>query len=616
MLTRKTVGIAAAAFVVVGLLLAGPFYSQVSDGAQQVVDTAGSDTTVVEALVENLANHEDKLDYVWEDDDVNEIVLSDAGIVIRGDGAVADGNMVAILAAGTYRFRGALADGQIFVNSHEEGLVRLILDGVSLRCSSSAPIFIKNADKAILVLAEDANNYVADESVRTIGDSEEDDPNAAIFSRENLTICGAGTLTVDANHADGIVSKDGLIIADGTILVTAADDGIRGKDYLVIEYANVTVTAVGDGLKANNDTDAAAGYVLIEGGAVNVTTGGDAIVAQTDALIAGGEITLTSGGGSAKAVSSDVSAKGIKAGTSLVIDGGTLTIDSSDDALHSSASLAINGGTFVITTGDDAIHADAALGINGGDISIAKSYEGMESASAIVLNGGDISIVSSDDGLNIAGGMDGSGWGGGPPGMPGGGPGGGQGGASSSTSSSGCLYIHGGYLLVQAVGDGIDINGSVVMTGGTFLINGPTANDNGALDYDSSFQITGGFLVAAGSSGMAQAPGTTSTQYSILANLPSTCQAGALFHIQARDGTDVLTFAPTVRYQSVAFSSPKLQKGTTYDVYYGGSSTGTPMDGLYEGGVYTAGTKYASFTISSVTTNVAGGGGSGGAVRR
>ncbi|MEN6424504.1 MAG: carbohydrate-binding domain-containing protein [Phycisphaerales bacterium] len=614
---RRTLGIVAAAFAIVGLFLAGPSYSQ---GTQQVVHTTGSDATVTVALAENLADHEDEQDYVWEGSEVTAIVLSDSGIVIDGAGAVADGNMVAILAAGTYSVSGALADGRIFVNSQDEGPVRLVLNGVSLHCSSSAPIFIKNADKAILVLAEDANNYVADEAVRTITDSEEDDPNAAIFSKENLTICGAGSLAVNANYADGIAVKDGLIIAGGMIVVTAADDGIRGKDYLVIEDGNVAVVAASNGLKADNDSDTTAGYILIEGGTIDVTSGGDAIAAQTDVLIAGGELTLTAGGGSAKVVSSTVSTKGIKATASVVIDGGTLKIDSSDDTLHSSGSLAINGGTFVLSSGDDAIHADAAVGINGGQISIAKCYEGIESNSTITINGGNIYIVSSDDGVNIAGGVDGSGWGGGPGGMPGGGPGGapggGPGGTPTSTTTSYYLYINGGYLAIQAGGDGIDVCGSVVMMDGVVLVNGPTSNMDGALDYDVSFTISGGFFVAAGSSGMAEAPGTTSTQYSVLVTLQSTCPAGTLFHIQASDGTDILTFAPTKTYQTVVFSSSALQKGASYDVYYGGSSTGTILDGLYAGGAYTDGTKYTSFTISTVTTNVAGGGGGGGAVRR
>jgi len=65
---------------------------------------------------------------------------------------------------------------------------------------------------------------------------------------------------------------------------------------------------------------------------------------------------------------------------------------------------------------------------------------------------------------------------------------------------------------VDAGGDGIDINGSVVMAGGYLIVHGPIYNMNGAVDYDGSFTISGGLLVAAGSAGMAQAPGGNSSQ--------------------------------------------------------------------------------------------------------
>jgi hypothetical protein len=165
------------------------------------------------------------------------------------------------------------------------------------------------------------------------------------------------------------------------------------------------------------------------------------------------------------------------------------------------------------------------------------------------------------------------------------------------------------------MGDGIDSNGSIAMTGGVVLVDGPTANDNGALDH-SSFKMTGGFIVAAGSSGMAQATSTTSTQYGILLTFNTTLPAGTLVHIQNSSGEDVLSFVPTKQYSSVAFSSQKLVKGSTYDVYYGGSSTGTVSDGLYRDGTYTPGTKFASFTISGVVTNVTPGMGGGTGVRR
>ncbi len=594
---RMTFGWIATALIIVTLVLAGPSYSQTT-----TVDTTGSDITVADSLAENAADHEDANDYIWDANDVTDIALDDGGIAVDGFGAVIDGNAVTIKFAGTYRVSGSLSDGQILVNSKEDGTVRLILTGVSLHCSTNAPLLVKNADRAVLILAADTENTLSDGTIRTLEDPNDEDPNAVIFTKENFTICGEGLLTVNGRYQDGIAAKDGLLITGGTIVVNAVDDGIRGKDYLVIRGGDIAVTAGGKGLKADNDTDAAAGYVLIEDGTVNVTSQGDAIAAATDVLIAGGELTLTSGGGSGRSVSGTASAKALKAATSLVVDGGVFTISSADDALHSDASIAVNGGTFAIARADDGIHAEAALGINDGEINITKCYEGIESTTVILLNGGNVHIVASDDGVNV--GTDTMGMGGGP-GMGGGGN------PNAATAGNCYFYINGGRLVINAAGDGIDINGAVVMTGGTVLVNGPTGNDNGALDYDSTFKISGGFLIAAGSSGMAMAPSASSTQYSILAKFNSTFQAGALFRIQANDGTEVVTFAPSKQYQTVAFSSPSLKKNTTYNVYCNGSYAGTLEDGLYTDGTYTAGSKYASFTITSMVTNVSAQGGGG-----
>ncbi|MEZ4525586.1 MAG: hypothetical protein R2941_06665 [Desulfobacterales bacterium] len=124
------------------------------------------------------------------------------------------------------------------------------------------------------------------------------------------------------------------------------------------------------------------------------------------------------------------------------------------------------------------------------------------------------------------------------------------------------------------------------------------------MDYDGSFKISGGLLVAAGSSGMAQAPGTSSTQNSLLLSFSSTKTAGTLVHIRNSSGIGILTFAPSKTYQSVAFSSPDLKTGSGCSIYYGGSSTGTVKDGLYANGTYTPGTLYKTFTVSTVVTNI------------
>jgi len=167
-------------------------------------------------------------------------------------------------------------------------------------------------------------------------------------------------------------------------------------------------------------------------------------------------------------------------------------------------------------------------------------------------------------------------------------------------------------VVVEAGGDGLDINGAIVMTDGMVLVHGPTEQMNGALDYDGGYKITGGLLVAVGSAGMAQAPDQSSSQYSLLMNLNSTLQAGTLVHIQDSNGEDILTFVPRKNIQSLSFSSPLLEEGETYTIFYGGSSTGTVVDGLYQGGSYSGGTQLASFKVSDIVTRLGSGGSWGG----
>ncbi|MBI5029548.1 MAG: carbohydrate-binding domain-containing protein [Chloroflexi bacterium] len=575
----------------------------VSSPANQATPTKASSSstasTAARVVVGNAKTHEDSADYTWDSSKASRITLQGNSITPSGTGVTVVGSKATITSPGTFILSGSLTDGQIIVNSTIKGTVKVVLDGVDLRNTTSAPIYVMNADKTVIILADNSRNTVSD-GKSYVQAANEDEPNAAIFSKSDLTIYGNGSLTVEGNYNDGIASKDGLILASGTITVKAVDDGIRGKDYVIVNNGNITVTAQGDGLKSDNAEDATRGYVSIKNGTFKITSGKDTIQAHTSVTIADGKFNLAAGGGSTGKIAADASAKGIKAITSVKIDGGTFTIDSADDAVHSNDSLLVNAGTFTITTGDDALHADKTLMVNGGNITIIKSYEGIESEN-ITINNGEIHIVASDDGLNAAGGVDGSGM------IPGPGfargPGGRmQGGFAASGNYH--VYINGGYIAITAGGDGLDINGSIEMTNGVVIVNGPTANSNGALDYDAGFKLTGGFVVAVGSSGMAQAPDNTSTQYSLLANLSATQRAGTMVHIQSADGKDILTFVPTKDYQSIAFTSPLLTKGSTYDIYLGGSSTGTVKDGLYQNGTYTSGIKNSSFTISSIVTSI------------
>ncbi|MBN1933777.1 MAG: carbohydrate-binding domain-containing protein [Anaerolineae bacterium] len=556
----------------------------------------------------------DDLDSNTTGSDISYIKLEGNSITLDGSNATVNDSVITITSAGVYSISGILDDGQIIIDTQDKETVVLILNGANIACSTSAPIYMLNAEKTVITLADGTENAVTDGASYILENPESDEPNAAIFSNDDLTINGTGSLIVNANYNNGIASKDNLKITGGNITVNAVNDGIKGRNYIAVKDGTITVNAGGDGLQSNNDEDAEKGYILIEGGTLNITAGMDGIQAETRLMISGGDIAISSGGGSVNGSSKASwgnwgtenntadSAKGLKAGVDVTITGGTITIDSSDDAVHSNTSITIDGGDILLTSGDDGIHSDSTLEINGGDINITQSYEGIESAT-ITINDGSIRIVASDDGINTAGGVDSSALNGRP----------GQ--NEFAISGNYHLYIHGGYVAVDAVGDGIDSNGPMDMTAGVVIINGPTSNGNGPLDYMGTFNITGGFLVAVGSSGMAQAPSMSSTQYSVMHNFTSPQAAGTLVHIETKDGEDILTFVPTKAYQSVLLSSPELKNGSTYVVYSGGSSTGTVTDSLYSGGTYTAGAPVTSLTISSMVTGGTGGGFPGGGGR-
>jgi hypothetical protein len=549
-----------------------------------------------------MADYDDDDLAVYQTDEVDTlIVLEGDQISFQGNGVSVEGNSVMISRAGSYSISGMLNDGQLVVDTLEEDAVFLLLNGVNIHSSVSAPIDVRNAEKVVITLVEGTENVVTDAESYALAD-QEDEPNAAIFSNDDLTINGSGSLVVNANYSHGIASDDDLKIISGAITVHAVGDGIKGRDSVAIKDGMVTIVAGSDAIQADNDEDDEKGYVLIEGGQLDLTAALDGVQAETRLVISDGEISISSGGGApATVVGSEggmpvsvstedtgESTKGLKAGVDLTIAGGSIQIDSLDDSLHSDGDLIVAGGTLELATGDDGLHAESTLMIQGGDLTVTQSYEGIESAD-IVIRGGTIHVVSSDDGLNASSG-------------DGGGMGGGRAGGGFFESGDNSLVIDGGYLVVDAMGDGFDINGPVTMSGGMVIIIGPIANNNGALDYGGSFDISGGLLVAVGSSGMAQAPSESSSQYSLMYNYTSSQPAGMAIHIEAEDGQEILTFVPWREYASFVFSSPDLEQGASYKIVSGGGSTGDAKDGWYTGGTYTAGQEVATFTVSSVVT--------------
>jgi hypothetical protein len=349
---------------------------------------------------------------------VPSIVLNGNSVAVTGSGATTNGNIVTITSAGTYVISGTLADGQIIVNTADTGTVRLVLNGVSITNTTSAPIYIMQGKDTVISLADNKQNYVTD-SRSPVASSVE--PDAAIFSKSDLTIEGNGSLNVVGNYSDGIASKDSLTINGGTITVNAADDGIRGKDYLIIKNGTITVNAKGDGLKSTNDEDASKGYVSVEGGMINIVSGADAIQAETNVVVTGGQFTLTTGGGSTATLAADASAKGIKANTRITISGGNFNMNCLDDAINatdetnSTGSITINGGTFTIVTKYDAIDANTVAVITGGTftittgggssygIAIDTSAKGIKGSTSVTISDGTFTMNCADDDIHSNG---------------------------------------------------------------------------------------------------------------------------------------------------------------------------------------------------------------------
>ncbi|SDM64723.1 carbohydrate-binding domain-containing protein [Sediminibacillus halophilus] len=604
----------------------------------------------------------------WDEQDATNITFDDQSVDVEdgNNGVIVNDNTVEIHTSGTYVLEGSATDSQVLVDAEDEGTVRLILNGVSLESASTATIFVKQADKTVISVEEGSSNTLKDPA-EYVYEEDTDEPKAAIYSKDDLTINGSGDLTVNGNYNDGITGNDDLKIIETNIDIKAEDDGIVGRDLFAMNEALITIEAGGDGVKSSNDTDEDKANVVLESGSLTINAGGDGVQSENTVTILDGEYDITAGGGSPETIEATTefgggfggqgtipdgqefsddnmpterpdgaegmeppaegdsgdfedrqppeqavegeqaqvntetaeddtpSMKGIKAENSLEIAGGIITIDASDDALHSNKELTVADGDMTLATGDDAVHADEEITITNGSIQVDKSYEGIE-AESITVSDGTIHLTAEDDGFNVNGGTDQMGMQGFGENQP----------ESEEDSTEeeadqdqGKLLIEGGYIYVDANGDGLDSNTSAEMTGGTVLVYGPTNDGNGALDYDQSFDIKGGTLIATGSSGMAQGVSDDSEQTSFLMTFPEMLEAGTTVSVEDSNGNIVAAVAPEKEFQSIVISSPDLRQGESYTLYTGGELSGDETDGIFQGPTMEGGTKVLEFSLTS-----------------
>ncbi len=547
---------------------------------------------------ENFTERDQKTDY--DASSVVSIQLNGTTASASSDSVKIDGSKVTITEEATYEISGKLNNGMLIVDAPETAKLQLIFKGVNITAETSAALYVLNADKVFLTLAEGTENTLANGGSFTAID--ENNIDGALFSKQDLTLNGAGSLTVTSPAGHGIVCKDDLVLTGGNYTVNSASHGLDANDSVRIANTNLTIDAGKDAIHAENTDDAALGYIYISSGTIQGEAEGDGIAASSTLQIEGGTIDLLVGGGSAngsKASSdhfggfmgggpggmrpggsqsntattdeSSTSMKGLKAASGLLISNGNITIDSADDAIHSDASAIINGGTFTIASGDDALHAEETLTVTAGTIAISECYEGLE-ALHIDVQGGDIQLKASDDGLNAAGGTDQSGTTGGRDGMFGGGMGGGRpdGGGGMSANSNGSIKISGGKLYINSSGDGIDANGTLEISGGHTTVVGPTQGDTATLDYDKSATISGGTFIGTGASGMAQT--FSDSDQGVVAVSVGNQAAGTKILLKDQSGKTILEHTPELNFAVVILSSPELQKGTTYTITVGSQS--------------------------------------------
>ena len=525
------------------------------------------------------------------------IELNGTSISCSSNAVIIDGTAVTITDEGTYILSGTLDDGMVIVDTDKENKVQLVLDGASITSTSCAPIYVRQADKVFITLEEGTENRLVNGGMfESIDDNNID---AVIFSKEDLTLNGSGSLTIESPAGHGIVSKDELTVTGGTYTVTTASHGLNGKDNVCISGGSFTIAAGKDGIQSDNADDTDLGFVYITGGSFRISAEGDGISASGTLQIDGGDFDIVSGGGSVNGEShssghwggfgggpggmgggpggrpggrsSDTSTtetddstsmKGIKADGDLAINGGTFIMDCADDAVHSNTNMNVTGGTFTVATGDDGFHAEENLTVSNGSITVTESYEGLE-ALHILVSGGDIRLTASDDGLNAAGGTDQSGMGGRDQ-MFGGRPGG-------MGAGNGSITISGGNLYVKASGDGIDANGTLEITGGYTVVVGPTRGDTATLDYDTSAIISGGTFIGTGAAGIAQTFSDSENQ-GVIAVQVGSAAAGSRIILTDAQGNTVIDYTPELDFNVVILSSPEIRSGESYTITVGDSS--------------------------------------------
>ena len=320
-----------------------------------------------------------KMDY--DENEAIEITLNGTSASCEESSVETAGGTVTIMREGIYVLSGTLEDGMVVVDADDTDKVQLVLNGVTISNSCGAVIYVKQADKVFVTTASGTVNTLS--ATGDFAAIDENNVDAAVFSKDDLTLNGLGTLIVQADYGHGIVSKDDLVITGGTYEITSGDHGLAGKDSVRIADGDIRITCTEDGIHSGNDDDETKGFTYIAGGNITITAGDDGMHSDTQLVITGGNIDVTK------------SYEGIE-GKAIEIAGGKINVVASDDGLNAASGsstenpfdrgmmneaeegvyLLISGGELVVNAGGDGLDSNGDLYVTGGATYVSGSTNG------------------------------------------------------------------------------------------------------------------------------------------------------------------------------------------------------------------------------------------------
>jgi len=459
--------------------------------ATQTADTASgteTSTTVYTAASKSEMFTDRDLSGDYDESSAVKVTLNGNSASVSGseDGVSIDGSTITITKEGTYILTGSLTDGMVVVEAGDSDKVQIVLDNASVTSSSSAALYVKQADKVFVTTADGTQNTLANGGTFTAIDDNNID--GAVFAKDDVTFNGKGSLTVTSPAGHGAVGKDDVKFAGGTVTIEAAKHGVDANDSARFAEATVNITAGTDGVHVSDDSDAENGeasdsYFYIADGTLKISAGDDGIHADAEAITEGGAIDITESYESIEALS-------------IKISGGDINVKAKDDGLNAAGGKA--------STGSDVFGEDDWAGGKQG-------FSDGGSDGSIVISGGDMHITAGGDGID----------------------------------SNGSIEISGGYTLVTGPTQGdtsiMDYNTTATVTGGTFIGTGgsgmganfSSAENQGVITVSTGGQSAGTAVKLTDADGKTLAEVTPELDYDVVMISTPDMKTGSTYTLSA-----------------------------------------------------------------------------------